>query len=363
MGDVFESVLARAALVEQLRKLVAQPSHAYLLHGPSGSQRESLAWSMAASMLCESGGCNSCNSCQRVLAKVHPDVVMFTHEGASWRIEEEIHDEVLAAAARHPLEAKRKILILPDAELLIEASGIAGGALLKTLEEPTPSTTFILIAEDLAPELATIISRCVLIRVPPVPDPELTDLISRKVSDPDLVAKIVSCSMGSVSRASLLADDAGFRARLELWDSVPERLNGTGSACSALAKELLAAMEESLEPLRARHEEELLQRDDQADRYGARAVQSKKMMTESHKRVERRYRRGELVAGLGILQRRYAKRALEGDLDSVMGLRMARSAAEAVSAISEATGILDLNPNESLLLNALFAKLSGIGPN
>ena len=59
-------------------------SHAFLLCGPDGSGKHTLAQSMAAGMLCTGKGevpCGGCSSCKKVFSHIHPDVITVTGWG------------------------------------------------------------------------------------------------------------------------------------------------------------------------------------------------------------------------------------------------------------------------------------------
>lgn len=352
MSAVFDVVLGRPKLVEQLERHVAHPVHAYLYLGAPGSQREDAAFATAAALLCEHGGCGTCTTCQRVLSRVHPDIHFAELEGSE--IKRDQLDAILSFADHRPLEGSRQVAIVPDISGIEQLAPV----ILKTLEEPYPGTFFVLLATELTPGMSTIASRCTTVQFPPVPEAELRRLLEARGLAEDQVAEITQAALGSVTRASLLADDPAFLTRLELWRSAPERLDGSGAACAALAKEILTALDESLEPLKARQEAELERRDQDADRYGNRTVETKRNMVDRHKRVLRRYRTNELVAGLGVLQRRYAEQAMDVEPSSPPSLRLARQATAAVEAITQARSAITRNLTEHLVLESLFAKIS-----
>ncbi|HWE24185.1 MAG TPA: DNA polymerase III subunit delta', partial [Myxococcales bacterium] len=166
-----------------------QPHHAYLLAGPEGVGKELLARLFAQAANCEAAPeqrpCGSCASCAAIVRGVHPDVawVMPQSEavarGVMARVDlegapsREIRvDEVRALSRRLALAAvwgRRKIAVLVPAESLNER---AQNTLLKTLEEPPPATTFLLLAENPDVLLPTIRSRCARVQLSPLPVPE-----------------------------------------------------------------------------------------------------------------------------------------------------------------------------------------------
>src|ERR1035441_436810 len=103
---------------------------------------------------------------------------------------------------------------------------LAAPVLLKTLEEPAGQTVFVLLADAVPAELATVASRCVRIELRPVPPAELRDWLMHTGMDSELAQELAEAAGGSIGRARLLADDAGFADRRRLWRSVPSRLDG-----------------------------------------------------------------------------------------------------------------------------------------
>ncbi|HEX5267786.1 MAG TPA: hypothetical protein VFW24_13535 [Acidimicrobiales bacterium] len=296
--------------VAALAAAARSPVHAYLLLGPPGAGKRDMAVAFAAALVCPDGGCGTCETCRRVRAGLHPDVVVRERTGASITVGEA--REVVRLSARTPSEAGRKVLILTELHLV----GPAAPALLKTIEEPAPGTVFVVTAETVSPEMVTIASRCVRV-----------DLAPRAADEPE-------------------AED--WR---RAWRNVPRRLDGTGATVARLVAELLEGCEATLEPLRRRQTEELAAATARAKEFGERGA-GLRDLEERHRRQQRRIRTDELRAGLAALAGEYRNRMVaarsEGD---------GRAAAAAVAAIDEAGRELVRNPNESLMLQALLVKL------
>src|SRR4029078_8408500 len=141
----------------QLRAAAERPVHAYLLVGPRGSGVERAARDFAALLL---GIAHDERGRRLVERGVHPDVVEFEPAGASYRVKDDVRERILPEAARAPIEAERKVLILCEAERLRGNQNESANAMLKTLEEPPARTVVLLVtppADDLLP---TIRSRC-----------------------------------------------------------------------------------------------------------------------------------------------------------------------------------------------------------
>jgi len=227
---------------------------------------------------------------------------------------------VTQLASTSPLEGDRKILILHDFHL-VQA---AGPALLKTIEEPPPSTIFVILAEYVPPELITIASRCVQVNFDGLTAAQVAAVLEAEGTLPERAAEVAAASGGRLDRARLLATDAGFEARRAAWREIPTRLDGTGATAAILADELVAWLDSSVLPLRAHHDAErgaLEERNSKAasvtgkgGRRAAKAIVNAGVseMEERQKREVRRQRTDELRAGLATLAAAYRDRIVDG---------------------------------------------------
>lgn len=341
-GDLFAGVVGQERALARLRAAASSPVHAYLLVGPPGTGKRQAARSFAAMLLCEAGGCGACEQCRRVLGGVHPDVVVHERTGAYIAVGDA--REIGRLAALSPVEGRRKVLVLVDFHLVEQAAP----ALLKTIEEPPLTTVFVILAEQVPPELVTIASRCARVDFTPVPPDQLVEALVRDGIDEAVAADVAAASGGRPDRARLLASDAGFAARRSAWRDGPARLDGTGAAAAVLADELLAGLETVVEPLQAQQAAELAELAERARRYGERAGERKEVEAR-HKREERRVRTDELRFGLATLAGAYRDR-----LSSARDPRPSLAAIEAIAAANEA---LARNVNVLLLLQSLLVRL------
>ena len=354
--ELFDEIVDQPTAVRQLRAAARMPVHAYLFHGPGPTTRTA-ARAFAAALLCPFGGCGQCEHCRQALAGIHPDFVVVERTGASLSVEDA--RRLVGLSQRRPLEASRQVLVVADVHLAVRSAP----ALLKTVEEPPASTVFVLLAEHLPPELTTLVSRSVVVRFPPVPAASVARWLEAKGVEPRLAALVAEGSGGDPDRARLLAEDPGYSARHELWRSVPARLDGTGTVSGELARELLAAADSVVEPLRARHARELAALAEEAKAVGERAASGRKDLADRQAREERRWRTDELRAGLGVLARAYRDRLIDASgSSSALGVAEGRASGAAVDLITEAARSLQRNPSETLLLEALFVRLAIAGP-
>ncbi len=364
VAALFGGVVGQERAVEALRAAARHPVHAYLFVGQSGSGSAAAAGAFAAALLCPDGGDGTCDTCRRVLAGTHPDLVTVERTGAAIDVDDA--RRLGSLALRRPLEARRQVLVVADAHLAERAAP----ALLKTLEEPPPTTVFVLLADDVRPDLATVASRCAEIPFPPVPTETIAAWLVERGADPARALLVAEGAHGNLERARLLVEDPGVSERLAMWRSIPSRLDGHGAVAGALAREVLAATDRALAPLRAEHEAELAALEADAEARGERGGLGRKEVLDRQHREERRWRSEELRTGLGVLARTYRDRLADAvaapaatTVTNTRPLRPdeAKGDDAAVTLVSDAAVALRRNAHETLLLEALFVRLAGLG--
>lgn len=334
--------------VARLRAAVRAPVHAYLLVGPRGSQKRAAARAFAADLLAGDATAPDADRHRRLaLAEAHPDLVVVERVGAA--ISAEQVDEVVRLAGLKPFEGRRKILVLDE---LHRIDPKVGPKLLKSVEEPPASTCFVILADEVPPELVTVASRCVRIDFRPVPAPVIAARLEVEGVDADRAAQAADAAGGDLGRARLLATDERLGARRRAWRSAPTRLDGTGAAAATVAAELRATIDDAQAPLDERHRAEVVETTERIERYGERRS-GLKTLDDRHKRERRRLREDELRAGLATLAGTY-RDDLAAEPDPSSSLR-------SLELIHQAAEALVRNPNETLLLDALFARLAPLG--
>jgi len=192
----------------------AAMTHAWLITGPPGSGRSVAALCFAAALQCTSSGvpgCGECRACATTMSGTHADVRRIIPEGLSIGVDE--MRAIVQIASRRPATGRWQIVLIEDADRLTEG---AANALLKVVEEPPPSTVFLLCAPSVDPEdiALTLRSRC---RHIALVTPSPAAIAQMLIDGDDLTAETAnwaaSVSGGHVGRARRLATDPEARER------------------------------------------------------------------------------------------------------------------------------------------------------
>jgi DNA polymerase III subunit delta' len=241
----WQEVIGQNSAKELLRSMVDnnRAPHALLLLGNEGVGTLPLALAYVQYLICENrienDACGTCKACTKAAKYVHPDVhysypTVGTNKIATdfiqeWRtallqnpylsnnqwlsqisggenkqgnITKEECVSIVKKLSLKPFESPFKILVM----WLPEYLGKEGNRLLKLVEEPPENTIFVLIAENQEAILNTILSRCQLVKLPPLQKDDIVDsLINRKALAPEQAEAIAQLADGNFSEALVLA--------------------------------------------------------------------------------------------------------------------------------------------------------------
>ena len=202
-----------------------QVRHAYLLCGPQGVGRRTLALRFAQALNCpnpiEPGvPCGTCRTCRQIEAMQQADlhVVQAEIEGGILKVEnirDLQHDLSLT-----PYESSYRVALLLRFE---EANESTQNALLKTLEEPNPRVVILATAENTEKLLPTIVSRCEVLRLRPVAPSQLAEALKERgveAQEADLLAHVAGGRPGAALR--MQTDPAFMEKRRRYLDDLLE---------------------------------------------------------------------------------------------------------------------------------------------
>ncbi len=341
--DLWRDVVGQPAAIAELRAAARGPVHAYLLVGPRGSGKRAMSRAFAAALLSSNHlGDDAVRHAELALAEAHPDLLVVERKGASISVEQA--DEIISAASRASVEGGAKVLVLDEFHLVTTA----GPKLLKSIEEPPPGTVFVVLADDVTPDLVTIASRCVRIDLGAVPTEAIVERLVAEGVPAERAAEAATVASGDLARARLLATDDRLALRRKAWHDVPDRLDGTGASAVQVADELLAMISDAMTPLAEAQAAEAAELEERVKARGERGS-GRKQLEDRHKREARRYRSDEVRAGLTELSRRYR--------DELATAARPAPVIDAIEAIATLAREMVRNPNERLQLVALFLTL------
>jgi DNA polymerase-3 subunit delta' len=243
--------------VELLKRDLAQKRlrHAYLFTGPEGVGKRTLVHEFARALLCESkeAPCGQCRNCQLAAKGAHPDLLTIAPIVSGKRVRTEkikiepvrqlIYDLTLK-----PVEARRRVARL----IQFDAANVETmNAFLKTLEEPPGEVVILLTAESAGALLPTIVSRCEIIALRPLPLPTVRDaLITRWLVPAEQAELLAHLSGGRLGWAVRMhSDKDALDERAQKLDDLRMLLSASRVERFAYAEKL--AREGSLDRVQA----------------------------------------------------------------------------------------------------------------
>jgi DNA polymerase-3 subunit delta' len=216
----------------------AQLTHAWLITGPPGSGRSTLAYGFAAALIAEPG---DDAAVRQVLARSHPDLTALRTEQVVIRIEEA--RQLVERAYYSPSLGRYRVIVVEDADRMAERTS---NVLLKALEEPPERTIWVLCAPSDADLLPTIRSRVRTVRLR---EPDVSDvarLIAQRTGVDEAVAEQAARhAQRHIGMAQRLATDADARRRREETLRSALAVRGVGDAVDAAARIVQVATDDA----------------------------------------------------------------------------------------------------------------------
>ncbi|MEW1963497.1 DNA polymerase III subunit delta' [Microbacterium sp. NPDC077644] len=228
--------------VDALRSAAADPSalsHAWLITGPPGSGRSTLAYAFAAALIAD--GPEDEQTMRQVLAGTHPDVTALRTDKVIITIKEA--RALVERSYFAPSAGRYRVIVVEDADRMVERTS---NVLLKALEEPPEKTVWVLCAPSEADLLPTIRSRVRPLRLR---EPDVADvarlIVERTGASPEVAEQAARHSQRHIGMAQRLAtDDAARRRRDSTLRSVLS-VRGVGTAVEVAGEIIQAATDDA----------------------------------------------------------------------------------------------------------------------
>jgi len=213
----FNEIKGQDRVVKILRQAINRNhiAQAYLFQGPDGVGKKKAAICFAMALNCRTSHddpCGSCISCRKIREGIHPDITVVKPDKGEIKIG--VMRDLISGMVYRPLEAKKRLIIIDEAERLNLS---ASNAFLKTLEEPPVETVIILISSnpDMLPQ--TVLSRCQKVSFGIIPIPVITEiLINERGYSRSSAESIASLSGGSIAKALSLSSDEVQQVRRDI---------------------------------------------------------------------------------------------------------------------------------------------------
>lgn len=250
------------ALAAVARMVTGPAPHAVLLVGPASVGKTTLAFDLAAGLVCAAEDpaarpCRACRACRMVAGGNHPDVHRLAPEGPGGQVviggprdangPRGIRD-LLRELTYLPVEGGARVAIVEGAAQMNED---AQNALLKTLEEPAGGVIIVLCVDQEELLLPTVRSRCARVRLGPMGPRDIESILGElDLADPSAAARLGRIAEGrpGVAVAYARAPEA-MTIRDEIARSLIDLLGAGRSRRLAAARELLARARELAEAL------------------------------------------------------------------------------------------------------------------
>ncbi len=367
MPEASAHISEHARVVDTLRAAAASgtATQTYLFAGSVGAGKLQAAYDFAQAILCEHGGCGTCDGCERISRRTHPDVYYYEPEGDKYLFDQA--RELIADVFRSPIRAARKVYILDKAECFNEK---AANALLKTFEEPPAKVTFILLTTAPDAVLSTITSRCQVIRFQQVSAAQAVEVLAqRSGTSADLAAAVLQACNGSSAAAEAFLTSP---ESLKLRSDVLTALGGLSHANNWSVIASSAKLNSYIEVLRAKTSEALDEEREELVDFLSKGAMSQ--LADRNKRLVRSSEHKAMLSIMGIV-RTWLRDVLlvcadsphlmlntdvRSSIDAAAAKTNEARVAAALSAVNKAESALTYNVSSQTYLDALLLEIRSV---
>ena len=226
----FSEIYGHKEIKEILKRAIENKNvgHAYIFSGPEGVGRLSTAKAFSKALVCtdmtDGEPCGKCKGCRMCDAESHPDIRIVTNGlYDSSKKSSNILIDTIRNMKREiyvkPIEAERKIYIIPNADTMNIS---AQNSILKILEEPPMYCTIIMIVKNTASMLETVLSRAQNIKFFPLKDQEVEAYLrDKRVLEESDISYVSKMAEGSIGEAIKIASDEDRKVfREEVLDAI-----------------------------------------------------------------------------------------------------------------------------------------------
>jgi DNA polymerase-3 subunit delta' len=209
----FSSLIGNERIRKLLQRAVAEGriGQSLLMAGPRGVGKYQFAIALAQALNCEQVkqgvACGTCVACLRIERGEHADVRTILRESKDPSVKKEPKSQFIKIeqtrsmceqAQFRPYEGRRRVFILDDAEWLLQG---AANSLLKTLEEPPPTSLVVLVTSKPYVLLETVRSRCQMLNFAPLSAAEIEEHLRMRKMPADEVRLRARLARGSIGHA------------------------------------------------------------------------------------------------------------------------------------------------------------------